>query len=286
MAKVTVRQEFLPKSWAEEFLNAHDDFVRKVRRGEIESPTIKLDYGMDGANPYGVGSSSLAGDARQWWYRRKGVPNHPTPAEYHFTAEQGRMMEVPVLRALEHMGLKFETQTEARGKNHGGLVDGIAEVDGKKILFESKHIGRNRFIEAFEQPLYTANNGYFWQAQSYLHATGAEYSLFVITSQDSSAVKAELTMRRRKNPDQREPNSKVFAFKLYKIKNVKPIEERAAGMLKTLEGDEPPARERNPYKDWECMSLFCGHREQCLTDGPAGDTIFQLPTVETEVVYL
>lgn len=241
---------------------------------------------MDGPNPYGVGSSSLASDVRQWWYRRKGVPNHPTPAEYHFTAEQGRLMEVPVLRALEHMGIKFSTQVEARGKYHGGLVDGLGEIDGKLVVAESKHIGRSRFLEAWQQPLCVANAGYFWQSQSYMAATGADYTLFVITSQDSSAVKAELTRARKKGIRDNEPNSKVFAFRLYRLPSSTPIDKRAKAMLATLDGDTPPARERDPHKDWECMSLFCGHREQCLVDGPNDAKIFQLPEVETEMVYL
>lgn len=291
--KIIVKQEFLPTSWATEFLRAHEAFVQKVRKGEVEAPTLSVDYGTDGANPYGVGSSSLTRDVRQWWYARKKRERAATPPEYSFTAEQGRMMEQPVLLALAEMGVKFSGQVATRTVNHGGFVDGIGEVNGESILFESKHIGASRYLDMWYKPLTEASADYFWQAQSYLEGTDAAYSLFVVTAQDSSAVKKMLTDDKRFNAKRgfwydhtREPNPKVFAFKLFKAPVAEAMDKRAIEMVKTLQVNKAPARELDIYKDWHCQPNFCGYRDICLTDGAEGGKIFQLPEVEIKVVYL
>lgn len=293
MAKV--KQVMLSKEWAEQLLQAHINHTMKVRKGEKPAPVVTIDYGKDGPNPYGVGSSSLTKDARQWWYGRKHYKYNKTPTHYKFTAEQGRIMEIPVLLAMEEMGYKFEKsdegQKEAKNKNHGGLVDEITIIDGEKVIVESKHLNKGRFLDIYSKPLIEASASYFWQSQSYMLGTGAAYTLFVISAQDASAVRSEITKTKNwKVPALPshlvEPNPKVFGFKLYPIEDVSPMDKRAIAMMGTLDSDKPPARERNPYKDWECGVNFCEYRDQCLLDGPEGEEIYRLPEVEIEQVYM
>ena len=296
MSKITTvkcLQEMMPKSWAQDFLAAHVNYVRKVRKGEIPAETFQLDYGLEGSNPDGVGASSLAREARQWWYGRKKYEHNEGPNEYRFTAEQGRMIEIPVRKALEEMGVKFQSQAAVKTKNYGGLVDGIGDYNGTIVLFESKHIGASRFLDAWYRPLWECSPDYFWQAQAYLEGSDTPYSLFVVTAQDSSSVKKMLTDDKRFNSKKgfyynhdNEPNPKVFAFKMYRANLHKVMDKRAVALLTALKGDKPPMRELDPSKDWQCRSDFCGYRDRCLQDGKDGEAIFTLPEVDTKLVYL
>lgn len=288
------KQEMLSTKWSFDFLTAHENYVKAVRRGEIKPDPITLDYGLDGSNPDGVGFSSLTREVRQWYYGRKKLKQGERPPEYGFTAEQGRMMEIPVMRTLERMGIKFEPQTAAKTPNYGGFTDGLGHYNGDLVLFESKHVNASRYLEMWYNPLNEADVGYFWQAQGELVATGAAYSLFVVTAQDSSSLKAKLTEDKRFHSKSgywydhdNEPNPKAFAFKLYPLPNAHEyMDKRAVSMLATVNGEKPPAREYDVNKDWHCRDEFCGYRQQCLEDGKTGDSIYQLPIVKVEQVYL
>lgn len=313
--KIVVKQEIFSNKWSEEFLKAHESFVRKVRKGELPKPFLEIDYGTDGPNPYGVGASSLAGDVRRWWYGRKGIKptmasDNDRPHDYSYTAEQGRIMENPVANALREMGYNLKVQVDAKGKNNGGIADGILcdpTSDTPCEVFESKHLGCLRYLDAFYKPLFKADKGYFWQAQSYQFALDLHSTLFVVTSQDASAVRKELTMQQGKIKkakkameadddtkddyvmsikEQYQPNPKVFAFRLYRMPSAYHINKRAKHMLDTLESNTPPARENNPHKDWICSDSFCQFRATCLQEGEYGKEIYKLPDVEVKQVWL
>lgn len=191
------------------------------------------------------------------------------------------------------MGIDFKTQMHSKTTNYGGYVDGIGEYEGEDVLFESKHIGASRYLGTWYNPLFKENSGYFWQAQAYLEGANLPYSLFVVTAQDSSAVKKMLTDDKRFNSKKgfyydhdNEPPSKVYAFKLYRVKLHDYMDKRALAMMAQLEKDKPPERELDPNKDWQCMPAFCQFRSQCLTDGKEGESLYKLPDIETKLVYL
>lgn len=308
--KLIVKQEMFSQKWSIEFLKAHESFVQKVRKGIYEAPKLTIDYGTDGPNPYGVGASSLSGDARRWWYSRKGYKGDTgdSPPDYKYTAEQGRIMENPVVNALREMGYTVSTQVEAKGKGSGGIADGILCLPGSDApceVFESKHLGQIRYLDMFYKPINKSDKSYFWQAQVYQFALDLNSSLFVITSQDASAVRKELTMKEAKlkkaakvlptDDDHdivaklkeiQKPNPKVFAFRLHRLPSGKMMEKRAKSMKDSLNDTTPPARELDPYKDWICRPEFCSHRVQCLLDGTEGKEIAKLPEVEVQQVWL
>ena len=292
--KLKTVQEYLPHEWSTDFLRAHIAHVQSVRRGTRPTPTIQVDYGTDGANPYGVGASSLTKEVRQWWYGRKGYPNNEGPPDYKFTAEQGRLMEVPVMFALQEMGYVMRPQAAVATKNYGGFVDNLSDWEGKPIVIESKHVNTFKYLEMWYKPLHTADEGYFWQAQAYLEGSKAASVLFVVTAQDASAVRAKLTEDKRFGGGKRpywydhanEPPPKVYGFRIYPVGAHKHMDQRALAMVGTLEKSTPPAREYDVWKDWHCREDFCPFRAQCLMDGDGKDPVYKLPDVEIKQVYL
>ena len=305
MTELKVKQEMYPQAWSEFFLRSHENFAEKVRKGKVDAPVQTLEYGYSGGNPYGVGASSLTKEVRNWWYGRKAYPKSPTPADYTYTAEQGRMMEIPAVFALREMGFKVETQVEAKGPNYGGFADGILyePLTGRPpCLLELKHLGRIRYLNMFWKPLSKEFEDYFWQSQAYMCALDLQSTLFVITSQDASSVRTELYKKSKPTKKEIEyaeknelpppvppplPNVKAFAFKIGRLEGAeKYIMARAEGMMKTLEWDTPPHREADINEHWLCEPAFCPWRSICLTAGKEGGIIAQMPQVEVEQIYL
>ena len=83
-----------------------------------------------------------------------------------------------------------------------GHPDG--RIDGTTMGVEHKHLGRYAYLDILKHGLDKGAPEYILQAALYGHALGWESAFFVITSQDASSIRTEMTMNRRaKNPANR-----------------------------------------------------------------------------------
>lgn len=209
------------------------------------------------------------------------------------TAEQGRMAEDLSARILARKGLIVVNQQLELPDNFPltGHIDG--EIEGTKAGFEHKLMGRYNYTGVLKDGIEVAAPGYMVQAVSYGKALGWENVLFVLLSQDASAVRGDATANKRaKNPARRwaelEHNAKVTILDLdlrsyYRV-FWPTIEKRA----RELAGGRPAKdviREHDPeLVDREGQPKFpcgwCQWYTKCKEDGPGKFRVTELPVMK------
>lgn len=150
-------------------------------------------------------ASSLASCARQQVYAMRGVqPTNPMPPDAVLTAEQGRHMELLIEQGLARLGYVVDGQQgelpddyPVTGHPDGILYKGDESGLHPLALLEQKHLGQWSYLRILQHGLYSASPGYYIQALMYADSLGLDNVVFVITAQDASAVRTQLTQMKR-----------------------------------------------------------------------------------------
>lgn len=169
-------------------------------------------------------ASGLVADAREQAYYMLGLPGDDYGVEGSdrapdavMTTEQGRMYEELLVRVIQRCGwdvadrqLSLPGAYPVTGHPDGRLsmrdtnvranplVRGV-QLHHEKLNWgvEFKHLGRYKYRQILSRGLEAGAPDYILQSALYADALNWDAVLFVITSQDASSIRAEMTMNRR-----------------------------------------------------------------------------------------
>ena len=220
--------------------------------------------------------SSMSRDARAITYKMANTPIvTPSRGDLTLSAEKGRMMEDVSIEALEERGLyvvnrqiQLPDSYPFTGHPDGELStagDGRTTLmpDGKKWGFEHKHFGRWAYENIMKKGLVAASPEIIGQIALYGDALGWDACMVVVTAQDASSVRSDMTRNSKaKNPaarwaDTTEADPKVMIFGI-DIKEaaftiVPMLKLRAQWFMRWYEEDGNPNNvmwENEPGKYW------------------------------------
>ena len=209
-------------------------------------------------------ASGLAGDAREQAYSMQGlphdgfgVPGSRREPDSVLTSEQGRMYEELLCRVLECVGWPAAGRQVSLPEAYpvSGHPDGFLG-DGWGVEF--KHLGRYKYLEILKHGLEQGAPEYLLQGALYSDALGYDNMLYIITSQDASSIRSEMTQNlRAKNPrvrwagvhDWQHPKVMLFGVDMKPLKNT--LIPQALERARWLAGKDPleVALEYNPFPD-------------------------------------
>lgn len=152
-------------------------------------------------------ASSLGHCIRQQMYAMAAAtPSGKADPVGAFTAEQGRHMESLVELGLNRLGWEIEGQQDSLPEGYvvSGHPDGILVRSGQRVaLLEQKHVGLWRYIDIYRKGLYAAQPGYLIQSLLYADALQMPTIVFIVTAQDSGAVRTEMKKNEKAKPENR-----------------------------------------------------------------------------------
>jgi hypothetical protein len=240
-------------------------------------------------------ASHLADCARAAWYNMNDVDSEPSldgSLDSTLTQEQGRIIEDLVVPVLETLGITVYNRQITLPDDFwaSGHPDGEFDFEGRHWGFESKHFGRYQFESIMKRGLMEAAPDIVSQVVTYGMGLGWDAVLLLVTAQDASAVRGDMTINRRvKNPANRwayDQNPKVQLFAL----DLVPLYSTLGPMLKQRaewlsQAESVPAAEYDPTPKGKDQKVafpcsYCPYRERCLDEGQAGAKAPRLPWVK------
>lgn len=222
--------------------------------------------------------SSISRDAREIAYMMANTPRtNDERGDLFLSAEQGRLMEEGSIKALAGAGLyvmarqmSLPREYPLTGHPDGWLTTNLMQgtlhsrlSDGKQWGFEHKHFGRWAYEDIMKKGLIEAAPDIIGQVALYGDALGWDRCMVVVTSQDASSVRSDMTRNKKaKNPNARwaddtEADPKVMIFGIdieqAKFALVPALLQRAAWFSNWYATDGDPqhvAWEHEPGKWW------------------------------------
>lgn len=215
--------------------------------------------------------ASMLGDcSRKIGYAMSATPrtNQP-PGRVKFTMAQGLHMEGLIDSVLERLGYTVhrnigDAQSIGEGYPVSGHWDSIIEKDGQRILVEQKHLGVWTYLRIGRNGLYAERPGYLLQALLYADALDIKKVLFVITSQDASAVQTQLN--RSKMPPDIDAKVQLLWFDVDDYRDVLNVSIQRALWFVNNQPGVTVQREYNPALNKPPCNM-CDWQDRCLSDG-------------------
>ena len=224
-------------------------------------------------------ASSLTSDAREIAYQMAGVkPSNPhafNPERMDgaMTAEQGRMFEDLLFKALEHMDEPIRVVDRQRELPENYFVSGHPDgrVELTRTGVESKHFGRFAYKELARDGIW-GGKGRDILIQSALYADALDWEdvLIIVTSQDASSMRMELNSKQFKDKGIH-PKGMIFRIDREELRPLIPqLKERAewftnwkrsSGDPAAVKWESNPSSKKFPYSYSEYVDL-------AIADGP------------------
>lgn len=212
--------------------------------------------------------SGISRDAREIAYMMANVPRtNVARGDAFFQAEQGRLMEDVTCKILASFGMPVSDRQISLPDDYPltGHPDGVVHVPGtERWGFEHKHFGRWAYEDIMKKGLVEAAPEIVAQVSLYGDALNWDKCLVVITSQDASSIRSDMTRNKKaKNPHARwadaedvaDPKVMLFALDMRQsIPALVPaLKQRAMWFANWYANDGDPTHvmwEHEPGKYW------------------------------------